>query len=480
VKIEDFYANLIHPGSEWTVMEVVSDEGKRRINVHLASSEAAQLQCPVCGADRPIFDFSLLKTWRHLDSCDKKTYLLAKLPIVNCPRHGRKIISPPWGKNDSPLTDSFIEYFYHLLKVFGDFSKAADFFQLDLVQTRHIRHLQKKSREDAVDGAQSDPSVPAAPRSIQPSLFDQGDMRFVNLGIHAFRKLELEEAVEFFEKHRKLYPKGFNVDARLSIAESLLKVINEAPSVALDRCAFLYRSWKSIERLAVVEHPEANAYLAEIKGAFFAGIADTIRQFPDGAASLPEDIMPGYIYLQAGRYEEAIRSFQESIAQKPAHALPYGYLGDAYMLRGELRIARQCYREGCLIEPAEIDWHSVQDKDLNELREGLLFIYGSDPDLAIAWLPSHARISGLFERKVVRLHDGRKELAAEYLTLGKETSGERSPITDAKLFFRGMVLCENQENLRFVKKIDITEVRRRMKKANPDLFDEFLEVLVGP
>jgi hypothetical protein len=42
-----------------------------------------------------------------------------------------------------------------------------------------------------------------------------------------------------------------------------------------------------------------------------------------------------------------------------------------------------------------------------------------------------------------------------------------------------MVLCENEENLRFIKKIDLIQVRRMMKKANADLFDEFLERIVG-
>ncbi|MGA2401850.1 MAG: hypothetical protein ABSG91_09095 [Syntrophobacteraceae bacterium] len=42
-----------------------------------------------------------------------------------------------------------------------------------------------------------------------------------------------------------------------------------------------------------------------------------------------------------------------------------------------------------------------------------------------------------------------------------------------------MVLCENEENLKFIKKIDLIQVRRKMKQANPDLFEEFLERIVG-
>lgn len=47
----------------------------------------------------------------------------------------------------------------------------------------------------------------------------------------------------------------------------------------------------------------------------------------------------------------------------------------------------------------------------------------------------------------------------------------------AELFFRGIILCENEENLRLIKKIDPIQVRRMKKQANPDLFAEFLTTM---
>jgi CRISPR-associated Cas5-like protein len=40
-------------------------------------------------------------------------------------------------------------------------------------------------------------------------------------------------------------------------------------------------------------------------------------------------------------------------------------------------------------------------------------------------------------------------------------------------------ICENRENLKFIKTIDLIQVRRIMQQANPDLFAEFLERIVG-
>jgi hypothetical protein len=82
-------------------------------------------------------------------------------------------------------------------------------------------------------------------------------------------------------------------------------------------------------------------------------------------------------------------------------------------------------------------------------------------------LPSHARIECLFAPKAVHVHAGLKELVEELKVLQKSLSGREAPITYARLFFRAMILCENAEALKFIKTIDLIEVRRTMKRANP-------------
>ena len=135
--------------------------------------------------------------------------------------------------------------------------------------------------------------------------------------------------------------------------------------------------------------------------------------------------------------------------------------------------------EAFLIDPAAIDWRHVRDADLRQMQQDILFLYDSDPELALEWLPSHARIEGLFARKEVRINSGLKELVDDYLAVEKAWLKENYPRLAARIFLRGLVLCENLENLKFIKKIDPVEIRRRMKKLNPDLFEGFLERVVG-
>ncbi|MGA2939569.1 MAG: tetratricopeptide repeat protein [Syntrophobacteraceae bacterium] len=491
MEMRDFFTDLLELDSPWSVKEVAA---KERVDVHLECGQTARFPCPLCGLSCPVCGCSPQKTWRHLDTCGKITWLHAGLPVVECPEHGKQQLPAPWAHADCPATLAFERWVTRLAEDFGDTKKAARFAGVEYALIRRIlRRAASSGRRPAGarDSSLAPPSVediggfglaiPACGSSPQLNLFAQNDMSLVNRGIQAFKNLELEKAVELFEKHRSVYPKGYDISSRLAAAEFLLLGIWEAPAESSARAAYLCRLWDSFEDFVGADGIGRETFGAEIKGAFFARVIEAAESAApaEGPSFLPGDIPLGYVLLQAGRYEEAILSLQNCIPKMPQSAALYGYLGDAYRGRGDYEVARRCYREACLIDPAAIDWRHLHDKDLRELKQDLLLEYGFDPELAQAWLPSHARIDGLFERKVVRIHDGLKEMVDEYLALEKTLSKEKSPLLAAKLFFRGMVLCENRENLKFIKTIDLIHVRRIMKQANPDLFDEFLERIVG-
>ncbi|MHC1725913.1 MAG: tetratricopeptide repeat protein [Syntrophobacteraceae bacterium] len=480
--IQNFYAVLLELGTAWIVHQVVSEEEAQRVEVHIHSLEGGQFPCPLCERHFSACDFSSLRTWRHLDTCGKKTLLLARLPIVECSVHGRQCSHPPWGDKESPLTRAFLQLLADLAEYLGDTLRAAHALRVQpVLASQAQRSMARQSNEagkrpagDLRSGSQEAGGSPAR----QPSLFDQNDMSFANLGIQAFRKMELQKAVDFLQKHRTLYPNGLDVTSRLDIADFLLRGIQGAPADQLEQSGYMCRLWTSFEDYVKSGHPGREAVVNEVKGAFFARVIETVeRCSPAGSSTLPGNFSMGYILLQAGRYEEAIRSLQDSISKTPHDAALHGYLGEAFRLRGELKVARQCYREACLIDTAGLDWRLIQDEDINELKQDLFLIYGPDTELALAWLPSYARANGLFERKVVRLHDGLKQMIDEYLAMEKALNEKQSPILAAKLFFRGIILCENEEFLKFIKTVDPVRIRRAMKQANPNLFADFLEMI---
>ena len=173
------------------------------------------------------------------------------------------------------------------------------------------------------------------PPARQLSLFARNDMTFVNQGIQAFRRLELERAVELFQRHRAVYPKGYDVSPRLSAAEFLAGGLREAPVDPCERAAALCRFWDAFEDRARSEGPAWMKFPGEIKKIYFSGVAEELLSIsPADLSSLPGGIPPGFVLLQAERAEEAIASLQASIAETPHKAALYGWLGDAYLLRG--------------------------------------------------------------------------------------------------------------------------------------------------
>ena len=482
MEIRDFYTNLIGLASPWTVKSVAANEGSESVDVHLECVEAAHFACPHCNRTCPVYDYSPAKSWRHLDTCRKTTFLHARLPIVNCPEHGEQHPRIPWADTDSPFTAAFEKWIGGLAESFGDAKKAAHFAG---VEYGLIRRLMRRADEE-VEKAKGRPAggheaisrTAQGPPEEQLSLFAQ-NMSFVNQGAQAFNNLELEKAVDLFQKHRSFYPKGYDVSSRLKTAEFLIQGMRETPVEPGERPGYLCMLWDAFEDYVRSEATAGDAFAGKAKGAYFARVLQEVERAGLAESTiLPEDIPLGYILLQAGRYDEAIRSLQECIPRAPHNAAIYSYLGDAYRLRGDYEVARRCYREACFIDPAAIDWRHIEDAELKELKQDILFEYDFDPELALEWLPSHARLEGLFERKLVRLNEGLKEMVDDYLAMEKAWSKDKSPRLAAKLFLRGMVLCENHENLKFVKKIDLIEVRRAMKQANADLYEEFLERIV--
>lgn len=485
MEVEELYHHLLHLAPPWTVRKVVAEAASARVLVYLALAEGTVAACPHCGEVCAICGQTEQKSWRHLNTCQRQTQLFASLPLVDCPEHGEQSAAFLLAEAEAPVTFAFAQWVRQLAKSLKNVKRLAAVARLDPDLVERIlspseersaagKTLPVRSSEQSATG-----TAPEPPKQL--GLFTQNDMILINQGLRALKMLQPEQALDLFRKHRQIYPKGPEVASKIALAEFLLRGMAETPLEPVPfiqyRCGF----WNDL-----VDHARAHAFrsndrlLTDLQKAYFES---TIRELEQaGGADAPMmagDIPSGYLYLQAGQVDRAIRHLQALIPQVPDHAALYGYLGDAYWLRGEVKVARQCYREGCLIAPATLDWHSLKDDELRELLHDLQLLYGFDKALAAAWLPSHARVAGLFEHKALRPNEGLKELVNDYLTRQKALAKRPDPIKAAELFFRAMILCENEESLRLVKKVDLIQIRRLMKQTSPDLFAEFLATVVA-
>ena len=101
---EEFYQELLGLPQPWRVERVVLDRQAGRVDVWLAHPEGVRWHCPWCPGARGVYDHTPERVWRHLDTCEYRTFLHARLPRVKCPKHGVVQVRAPWAEDEGRTT----------------------------------------------------------------------------------------------------------------------------------------------------------------------------------------------------------------------------------------------------------------------------------------------------------------------------------------------------------------------------------------
>ena len=100
------YQQILSDTTPWHVAEVRLDAGAQRIEVVMALKEDELWGCPECGARMHLHD-SEVRRWRHLDTCQFATIVVADVPRVKCPQHGSQTVQVPWAAPRGRFTALF-------------------------------------------------------------------------------------------------------------------------------------------------------------------------------------------------------------------------------------------------------------------------------------------------------------------------------------------------------------------------------------
>jgi len=99
------YEQILGITAPWQVELVELKLESGQILIRVEGSSAALL-CPECGERCPAYD-SDERRWRHLDTCQYRTILIAKVPRVRCEEHGVRQVRVPWSEERSRFTALF-------------------------------------------------------------------------------------------------------------------------------------------------------------------------------------------------------------------------------------------------------------------------------------------------------------------------------------------------------------------------------------
>lgn len=110
------YETILGVVAPWYVAAVELRPDTEEVCVRLERREGVELVCPECQQVAPGYDRAEERRWRHLDTCQYRTVLSARVPRVQCPAHGVRQIRVPWAEDHTRFTVLFEAWAIRLLR----------------------------------------------------------------------------------------------------------------------------------------------------------------------------------------------------------------------------------------------------------------------------------------------------------------------------------------------------------------------------
>ena len=108
----------------WDVVRVDLSLEEKKVEIFL-EYVATGGTCPECGFGAPLADHAAERKWRHLDTMQFETILIARTPRTRCPKCRVKTMTVPWAEKHSRFTLMFEAWAIEVTKACGNVKAAA-------------------------------------------------------------------------------------------------------------------------------------------------------------------------------------------------------------------------------------------------------------------------------------------------------------------------------------------------------------------
>jgi len=123
-ELSEHYGALLGLDDHWCVAEVDLALDQQRVTLRLQAVADARCCCPDCGRGCPLKDHAPERSWRHLDTMQFQTVLVARVPRANCPSCGVKTCSVPWARPHGRFTLMFEAFAIRVLQATSSIERA--------------------------------------------------------------------------------------------------------------------------------------------------------------------------------------------------------------------------------------------------------------------------------------------------------------------------------------------------------------------
>lgn len=100
----ELYRKLLGIEKPWFIERVELNMAEERVDIWLKHDRALEWPCPDCGKRLRVRDHVEERSWRHLDTCQVRTFVRARIPRVECDEHGVRQVLVPWAEPLSRFT----------------------------------------------------------------------------------------------------------------------------------------------------------------------------------------------------------------------------------------------------------------------------------------------------------------------------------------------------------------------------------------
>lgn len=151
-----FYKSLLNLDSNWDISDVEIDMDNQMILVHLKYISKMGI-CPLSKQMSSIYDHAPERKWRHLDTMQYQTWLVARVPRVVNGDEKISTIEVPWADFSDRYTFLFSTAIIQLLQLTKNQTKTAQFFRTTFdvvhgIMTKAVeRGLQLRPKETPID-----------------------------------------------------------------------------------------------------------------------------------------------------------------------------------------------------------------------------------------------------------------------------------------------------------------------------------------
>jgi transposase len=152
------YTQILGLQPPWEIVNIELDLKRERIDVYIEWPYDTDAPCPVCREEQKdalckIHDRRQERVWRHLDTCQMKTYIHCHIPRIKCHHHGIKTIQIEWADEKVRFTHLFEWLAIQMLKSSANRSQTAKILrvswdELNRIMSRAVeRGLSRRQNE---------------------------------------------------------------------------------------------------------------------------------------------------------------------------------------------------------------------------------------------------------------------------------------------------------------------------------------------